>query len=1253
MMTNEEKIKIGVEVAGNAPDVLESLRNSIRGLERDLRRLKGITIPNPVGRRKGTPGSEGDTSAQAGSQLQLDRITMKGLRSRIAFQGRMAAQRVREERVAARVRQASAAETMRAARIEAQVTRQAGATAMRDLRSRMSFQARMRRQKEAEEDAAARVEARRVRDQARHHKYLFGLRLRHEREIAAERQKVTRSVFDSFGGMRSSASQMRQSLTAPAKAAAAGGLVAAGAVRTGIGARMSTDTAETNLRMFGGDGTTMLSQAQVRQIREGWLDKEALRNGMAVPSALNAYTEVLKAGIDKAQAPEVTKEILKATAGMDLNVPETTKLVGRLAQLTKGGPAEIGGMLNSMGIVAAETAADSNELVSSLRRGAGALANKNLKVSDLTAFTGVGISAGIQEGMAGTFIEHQQRDLLNAKYARGQEAKDLSKAFGLLGMGSRGTVSAMTAKDPAGTLERLYTKLGEIADKDPVKANYIASLIGKDEWGGKMLMMAQSSGKIRSTRQAANDPNNKDFLATLKGERLGSWAGMWNTTKATFQLFWEKFGMGFDGILRDVTGYFADLGQTYDWNRVTLHVQAFMDGLKEGFGVKTWRELIDNLVGTGPGDFVRKLKDFGRGIAQGITSFVDVVKTIGSSIGFDGKQSAEDMGKLVAQITLLSASLIVLAPVVSVLSLLAGGINLLVSALTAARGLMALLGIGTGAGTAVAAGGVAGAAAAGGVGTLAYLLGKYFTSNLPNFDRKGSEGVREDQSKGWMGQIWNKMLGRDATVQKQSYQEPNLKSMIQTASLSGMNDNVARLGGLIQLASLGGNMGSTVRSLSGGGGGGGSLAASLSGSGALLSGSTPGSALGNVGLTRRGIIGGGKAIGGNAGATFAAKAPGVMSDLMRDFGLTKEQAAGIVANLGHESAGFTAYQEGKPLVPGSRGGAGWAQWTGPRRRQFEAWAAAKGLDPRSDAANYGFLKHELNGSHAGALAAVRRENSAQGAMVAFENTFERAGVKNWASRQGYLNKALGLGGGGEGADQYAGLRVKGAQAIGGGGAHVGITDLARAIQGDLPGQVKHFAAFNDHYHAGTGSKHASGLAFDTSLIDPRQSAAAASSIREKLMAAGLKASDFRVIDEYANPSARSTGGHIHTQFNSAEAAAKYQSYADSLKKVASDPNALTSSGWKPGAGGNAKAIGRTSPEDMTRNVPLEPSRTDPTMGQRASLGGGNGGGGGGGGAPQIIIQGHNGDPEALANAVQRRLSDRMGRRTHEVEAHWG
>lgn len=139
---------------------------------------------------------------------------------------------------------------------------------------------------------------------------------------------------------------------------------------------------------------------------------------------------------------------------------------------------------------------------------------------------------------------------------------------------------------------------------------------------------------------------------------------------------------------------------------------------------------------------------------------------------------------------------------------------------------------------------------------------------------------------------------------------------------------------------------------------------------------------------------------------FKEKAPGVMQRLMEDFGLTKEQAAGIVGNLGHESAGFKKLQEENPTVPGSRGGYGWAQWTGPRRRQFEAWAKEKGLDPASDEANYGFLKHELQTSESGALKAVKKATSVQEAMLKFEQAYERAGVKHYASRQAYAEKAV-------------------------------------------------------------------------------------------------------------------------------------------------------------------------------------------------------------------------------------------------------
>ncbi len=87
----------------------------------------------------------------------------------------------------------------------------------------------------------------------------------------------------------------------------------------------------------------------------------------------------------------------------------------------------------------------------------------------------------------------------------------------------------------------------------------------------------------------------------------------------------------------------------------------------------------------------------------------------------------------------------------------------------------------------------------------------------------------------------------------------------------------------------------------------------------------------------------------------------LMDDLKRDYNLTTEQAAAFAGNLWHETMGFQAFQELKPVVKGSKGGLGYAQWTGPRRTDFEAYLENQGNLSEDDyTANYGFLKQELN-----------------------------------------------------------------------------------------------------------------------------------------------------------------------------------------------------------------------------------------------------------------------------------------------------
>lgn len=98
----------------------------------------------------------------------------------------------------------------------------------------------------------------------------------------------------------------------------------------------------------------------------------------------------------------------------------------------------------------------------------------------------------------------------------------------------------------------------------------------------------------------------------------------------------------------------------------------------------------------------------------------------------------------------------------------------------------------------------------------------------------------------------------------------------------------------------------------------------------------------------------------------------VVRRLCADLQLSPEQAAGIVGNLGYESIRFTALQEIKPTVAGSRGGYGWAQWTSSRRRRFEEWCSQRHLAPASDEANYGFLVYEIGGDYRSFLARLRQ-----------------------------------------------------------------------------------------------------------------------------------------------------------------------------------------------------------------------------------------------------------------------------------------
>ena len=127
-----------------------------------------------------------------------------------------------------------------------------------------------------------------------------------------------------------------------------------------------------------------------------------------------------------------------------------------------------------------------------------------------------------------------------------------------------------------------------------------------------------------------------------------------------------------------------------------------------------------------------------------------------------------------------------------------------------------------------------------------------------------------------------------------------------------------------------------------------------------------------------------------------------------------------------------AVQEKNPLG-GGRGGFGWAQWTGPRRVAFEQYAKENSLDPKSDEANYGFLRKELQGSENAKmmeqLKTLKGPDAARQAAALVERMYERPAVSNAGVRGRYAERMAAAapvaaappvpGGAGE-ADQWRG-----------------------------------------------------------------------------------------------------------------------------------------------------------------------------------------------------------------------------------------
>lgn len=118
-----------------------------------------------------------------------------------------------------------------------------------------------------------------------------------------------------------------------------------------------------------------------------------------------------------------------------------------------------------------------------------------------------------------------------------------------------------------------------------------------------------------------------------------------------------------------------------------------------------------------------------------------------------------------------------------------------------------------------------------------------------------------------------------------------------------------------------------------------------------------------------------------------------------DRGMPEHVADAFVMNFRDESGLNPGINEAAPLVPGSRGGFGLSQWTGPRRRNLEAFAQQRGAPVADPDLQLDFLMQELNGPEKAAWQAIQQAPDAPTAAAAIVNKFLRPAEEHRARRE--------------------------------------------------------------------------------------------------------------------------------------------------------------------------------------------------------------------------------------------------------------
>ncbi|GEP03694.1 phage tail tape measure protein [Methylobacterium oxalidis] len=607
---SDDNLKLGIEldVAARGADMVDQLRAKLRALDSAVRSINAnlrsaARSADPLGRGSASSKRTPDPARQT-------REAMRDLKSRFTFESRMAAQRVREQRAEtreciARMKEQRRAETesLRAVRVQTQEQAQS-------FRDRMSFASRMIRQQAREEAALDRDRQRSARETIRLDSYRYGLREREERRLHREgirqdreRANLRSSALDNARSAASHGRDTYQRLTRTGAGAALAGTAASAALaRRALTAEADIDSAEINARIYGG-----LSKDAARQLRDQWASPLAEQLGVSTAKLLTSYTDALKVGIPAEGAKQFSSLATQTSEAWSVPFETVTDTLGTVNSiLTSTGEAfsfdRLKSVANSLQYLAAKQSTTPEKLISFLQRGAGASQVLGMSQEAGLAFGSASTSLGNQAGQSGRLFD----------YIAGRLVKmpDMVKKHGLEGKRAKelvrylgyGSVGEMDRRRRASPDEFLPDFMERFAKiKDQKKQEQLIQFFAGQEWLGEFGRMVKGIATYREAANLAKEAKGLDAIGEVWKLHSLKLAFVFKQIKAGFLNIMGEFGKVLSPLARQVGDFFLDWSRKLQGGGLQARFRAAIDGLIQGFGFKDLPDMLRGVFGA-PGE---------------------------------------------------------------------------------------------------------------------------------------------------------------------------------------------------------------------------------------------------------------------------------------------------------------------------------------------------------------------------------------------------------------------------------------------------------------------------------------------------------------------------------------------------------------------------------------------------------------------------------------------------------------------------